>query len=89
MNTDTHPDCARLQKELDRWQESARNWFDKYGAAITEANISNEQVVRLRKQLRHCSEQLDSLKTKVAYALTEDDHRIKAMLSEILNPRLD
>lgn len=84
----TQCDCAALQKELDRWQSSARSWFTKYGDAIEEANLSKEANVRLRKQLRHCSETLDNLKTQLAYALTEDDHRIKSMLQKILNPPL-
>jgi small-conductance mechanosensitive channel len=92
MNTqtqnNTEADCAALQKELDRWQESARNWFAKYGDAIEEANLSKESNIRLRKQLRHCSEMLDNLKTQLAYALTEDDYRIKPLLQKILNPPL-
>jgi hypothetical protein len=93
MNTqspkETQCDCALLEKQLDRWQSSARSWFNKYGDAIEEANLSKEANIRLRKQLRHCSERLDNLKTQLAYALTEDDHRIKAMLRDILNPPLD
>jgi hypothetical protein len=92
MNTQTQnetpADCAALQKELDRWQSSARSWFTKYGDAIEEANLSKEANIRLRKQLRHCSDTLDNLKTQLAYALTEDDHRIKSILRDILNPPL-
>jgi hypothetical protein len=93
MNTqspkETQCDCAVLEKELDRWQSSARSWFTKYGDAIEEANLSKESNIRLRKQLRQCTETLTSLKTQLAYALTEDDHRIKQMLQKILNPPLD
>jgi F0F1-type ATP synthase membrane subunit b/b' len=56
--------------------------------AIEEANLSKEANIRLRKQLRQCTETLTSLKTQLAYALTEDDHRIKQMLQKILNPPL-
>ena len=81
-------DCAALQKELDRWQSSARSWFAKYGDAIEEANLSKESNIRLRKQLRHRSETLENIKTQLAYALTEDDYRIKPLLQKILNPPL-